>query len=219
MLTRSNNPKDYTYNNDTEIKIMNRVQSLLQRINLTKLKISLPIVITSILINTPGHANNIPGYWIFSSDTKYCKLKTDMLLDTGDASSKKTVTITMLYLNHFQNALQCGNTLLPSNEFIVRVSPRFNGVFNAGSHATFQSETLLNEQATLIEPGPQCNLISNYAPDYRVTNLLISALKNKEKIKLSTDLKSYGQMTGVIPIDDFEVNHNKFTECINNLQN
>ena len=187
--------------------------------NLKHLRTCSMLLISAIIFSLSGYAQAGKNTWSFSSGKDYCRLKTTVHVSQKKNSMRKPISFSIIYAGEFDSSDACVNSIFVQNEITTIVSTSSYRKFNKGTHALFQSQSLINEQAPLLQPEHQCKVGGYYAPDYRMNNLLLSALSEKEDIRLTTNFQRYGELTGLIHIDGFDSAYEKMLNCMDDLQN
>lgn len=195
------------------------IVNLLVKHNLKHLRTCSMLLTSAIIFSLSGYAQADKDAWSFSSGKNYCKLKTTVFSSQRKPYTRKPVTLTIYYASKFHPSDTCSNSIFVQNSISTMISTSSYRKFSEGTHALFQSESLLNEQAPLLQPEHQCKVGGYYTPDYRVNTLLLSALIEKEDIRLTTSFQRYGELTGLIHINGFDSAYEKMLSCMDDLQN
>jgi hypothetical protein len=86
------------------------------------------------------------------------------------------------------------------------------------THALLQSDSLWNEQIPVHHFSEQCGIKGSYFLDFRVSDLLLSALLAEEEIRITTHHEKGGPLTGLVPTKGFDTAYPRLMNCIEAMQ-
>lgn len=174
------------------------------------------LLLSTMAFSLPGFAKNGTSAWQFGSESGFCHISTTVQSNENRFYGFLSSINLWLYYSD-QPDLTDNCDALEQHTISGIITTWGSERFRVGTHALLQSNSLLNEQIPAREFSPGCKTTQVYSIDYRVTNLLVSALLAKENIRLTAYLDKSGAMTSPVHTDGFEAAYEKLVSCIERL--
>jgi len=173
------------------------------------------LLLSAMTFSLPGFAKSVTSAWKLESEEGYCLISTSVQSNKSQLYVLSSVNLWLYYADEPVQSDNCDAFEL--HAITGMISSRHSEGIQVGTHALLQSNSLLNEQIPALQFSPGCKTTQVYSLDYRVTNLLLTALLAKENIRLTAYLDKSGAMTGPIRTNGFEAAYEKLEDCIEQL--